>query len=355
MADNQIQISIGAVLDPSLESSTKEASDLLDSQFAKSQQSQVDATTSALDAQNQAYALSAAARAGSEADLTAQVQKAIDDRLEFEMEGMDVDSASYAALESEKEKIDQAFANSHSENMSKMAQEDAKSWMSMLAPFNNVLNQMLSGHANWARIEENLMRQLIMKMVEEAEQEVVAWIAGEAAKTAATNAGNTARTASTAAGASASAAAEGSAMKTSAMGHAYSAAAAVYDDVAQIPYIGWILAPAAAGAALAAVLALGGNIPSFASGAWELPHDTLAQVHKGEMVLPAGPAAALRSGFALPGQTTNNALATTHQWNYAPTINGVPEHNVMDELRNNSAEFLSFVRGLTRGGSVRFA
>ena len=35
---------------------------------------------------------------------------------------------------------------------------------------------------------------------------------------------------------------------------------------------------------------------SFAVGAWELPHDMIAQVHAGEMIIPAGPAAAIRAG-----------------------------------------------------------
>ena len=59
------------------------------------------------------------------------------------------------------------------------------------------------------------------------------------------------------------------------------------------------LGPAAAGPAAAgsaAVMAVAQSIPSFAVGAWNLPSDTLAQVHAGEMIIPAGPAAAIRAG-----------------------------------------------------------
>jgi hypothetical protein len=46
---------------------------------------------------------------------------------------------------------------------------------------------------------------------------------------------------------------------------------------------------------------------------------------------------------------------TEHHWSYAPTIQGVPERNVMDELRASSGEFMSFIQGLSRNGAMRFA
>jgi hypothetical protein len=79
--------------------------------------------------------------------------------------------------------------------------------------------------------------------------------------------------------------------------------AAVYDDVAQIPYVGWVLAPPAAAAAAAAVLAFGSNIPGLAVGAWNLPNDTLAQLHAGETVLPADFASGFRQAVAGTGNT----------------------------------------------------
>src|SRR5581483_5818863 len=54
-----------------------------------------------------------------------------------------------------------------------------------------------------------------------------------------------------------------------------------YAAVAQIPYVGWILAPIAAGAAFAAVAAYEG-LASLDVGAWNVPHDMVAQIHKGE-------------------------------------------------------------------------
>jgi hypothetical protein len=44
------------------------------------------------------------------------------------------------------------------------------------------------------------------------------------------------------------------------------------------------------------VSAFGGDLPSFAVGAWSLPSDMIAQVHKGEMIVPAYAAEAMRAG-----------------------------------------------------------
>jgi hypothetical protein len=71
------------------------------------------------------------------------------------------------------------------------------------------------------------------------------------------------------------------------------AAAGAYNAVVGIPIIGPILAPVAAGVAFAAVSAF---MPSFAVGSWELPGDMIAQVHKGEMIIPAAQAAQVRDG-----------------------------------------------------------
>jgi hypothetical protein len=117
----------------------------------------------------------------------------------------------------------------------------------------------------------------------------------EQAKNAATAAGEAQRTVIVTAGAEAQGAAEGGAAKASIAKHAASAAAAVFDDVAQIPYVGWILAPVAAGAAFAGVMAYDALVPSFDVGAFNLPSTGLARVHAGETILPAdGTAQAFR-------------------------------------------------------------
>ena len=183
----------------------------------------------------------------------------------------------------------------------------------------------------------------------------------EAAKTAAVTAGETARNTVKSAG-NAVGLAEQAAAKTEVIASdADQAASGAYSSAAQVPYIGWLIAPAAAATAAAAVMAYaeGGQLRV---GAALQP----TMLHKDEMVWPGWAAHGARNmlasfsagDFSVPrgGDTFTRSQSdtTTHQWNYAPTIQGVPEHNVMDELRSNAAEFTSFIRGLSRGGSMRF-
>lgn len=88
--------------------------------------------------------------------------------------------------------------------------------------------------------------------------------------------------------------------------HAAVAAAGAYAALASIPFVGPVIAPVAAAAALVGVLALGKSLFSAAGGWGEVPQDgMITQLHKKEMVLPASIAEPLRQslagGFGLPG------------------------------------------------------
>jgi hypothetical protein len=77
------------------------------------------------------------------------------------------------------------------------------------------------------------------------------------------------------------------------MGDAAQAAAGVYADVAQIPVVGWLLAPPAAAAAFAAVAAYDAMIPSAERG-MAVTDEGLMMAHENEMVLPAELASRVR-------------------------------------------------------------
>lgn len=120
------------------------------------------------------------------------------------------------------------------------------------------------------------------------------WVMTETAKTGATTTGVAARTAAQTAGATEGKIAETANASESILKSAGTAAAAVYADVAEIPVVGWILAPIAAAAAFAGVMAF----DSFDKGTDYVPHDMLAQIHKGEMIVPERHAAQIRSGIS---------------------------------------------------------
>lgn len=108
---------------------------------------------------------------------------------------------------------------------------------------------------------------------------------GESARTAAVMTGNAARTtAVVAANASQKAVAATTGAQT-VMADAAKAYSGVYASVAQIPYVGWILAPAAASAAFAAVAAYQ-SLASLDVGTMYVPRNMPAMLHEGEAVLP---------------------------------------------------------------------
>ena len=119
--------------------------------------------------------------------------------------------------------------------------------------------------------------------------------ATEGAKTIATETGVATRTATEVAGAATSKGLTISTALTEIGAKAVSAAAGVYSAIAGIPYVGPFLAPAAAAAALGAVMAFGNKIFSAEQGFGSVPYDgAMTSLHKEEMVLPAKYANPLR-------------------------------------------------------------
>ena len=159
--------------------------------------------------------------------------------------------------------------------------------------FSQAITGMILGTRGFEQSMVRLARTILAHFVDLGVKLVVNWIRTELAKTAATKTGNATRTASNVEAAKESGSADGEAAKKSIGKHAASAAAAVYDDVAQIPYVGWILAPPAAAAAFVAVEAFGSLVPTAERG-FDVPADTFAFLHKKEMVLPAALAERVR-------------------------------------------------------------
>jgi hypothetical protein len=141
------------------------------------------------------------------------------------------------------------------------------------------------------------------------EKMVMGWVGGEQAKTTATAAGATERTAiETTAAATSKTLTIGDALM-SIGARAAQAAASVYASIAAIPYVGPFLAPAAAGAAMVAVLGFGKSLMSAEGGMGSVPFDgAMTELHKQEMVLPRFLAEGVRD-MAEPGRIQSIAAA----------------------------------------------
>lgn len=160
----------------------------------------------------------------------------------------------------------------------------AESWAQSQA---KVLAGWLANQATHRTIETAQTATTATQAAARATAETAATTTSEAAQTAAKTAGVGARTSIDAAGAAASVSTKFGAMISSIMASAAETFAGVFG------FLSPIMGPAAAGPAVAAqgtVAAVASAVPavgSFAIGSWSLPGDTLANVHRGEMIVPA--------------------------------------------------------------------
>ena len=112
-----------------------------------------------------------------------------------------------------------------------------------------------------------------------------------------------------------------------------------------------IMGPVAAGPAAAAeatVLGVGSSLASFASGAWELPADMVAQIHAGEMIVQSWPAAAFRDMLSQGIATTNQVTV-----NYATHFNvsAMDAQGVKQFFKNNSKTIMRTINEDVRTGA----
>jgi hypothetical protein len=172
-------------------------------------------------------------------------------------------------------------------------------------------------------------------------QRIASWLGMEGAETAATTGGVAARTTVEAAGAVAGNATRIASNIATVTADAAVAAAGAFAAIAAIPFVGPFLAPPAAAAAEASVLAF---LPqaSLATGSWSLPSDMTAQLHAGEMVIPASFADGLRS----------NSGGSSMSMTYAPSVRG-DGNDVAGILRQQAAEFKSYIWHASRNGGLR--
>ena len=185
-----------------------------------------------------------------------------------------------------------------------------KDWDKVTATVNRDLDEMvtgvLRGTQTWQQAFLRLGGNVVTQMAKSTLKMGVNWAGAEAKRLAleltTDQAMTDARIAQIAAGQVADASVD---IKPSVLKHAGSAAAAVYDDVSQIPYVGWVLAPPAAAAAFAAVAAF-----SAEDGMLSVPFDGAHIIgHAQEMMLPASIANPMRNFFTDGNNIQPNAQA----------------------------------------------
>ena len=231
--------------------------------------------------------------------------------------------------------------NHHAGQTGQTANKDwAKSFSNLQGTINSSVTGMIMGTTTWQKAVQKLTQTALSDFLKATEQSAEKWLVSELTKTEGTTAGVTARTEAESAGQSAGLAEMLMGALKSISTSAATAAANTYSSVSQIPYVGWILAPAAAAAAFAAVIAFGGKLPSSAGGLWNVPSDTMAFIHKQETILPAHIAQPMRDFF-----TGGGAAAGGGGGNFAITIQAIDTQTGAQFLMNNAG---AIAQGLAR-------
>ena len=165
---------------------------------------------------------------------------------------------------------------------------------------------IIKGQETLRQAVSNVLLSIVQSFIQARIRSVADWAAGVAAQSAATSAGEATKTGAVLAGTAARSSAEASASAASGATTIVTIGKSIVASAAEtfagiFGFLSPLLGPAAAGPAVAGqatVLAAGAALPSFATGAWSLPADMIAQVHRGEMIVPAGPAARMRDAAA---------------------------------------------------------
>ncbi len=167
--------------------------------------------------------------------------------------------------------------------LEKQQQQWNKTFDMMQRGFQKVFLNMFQQTQTFGQFFQQMGQQMASNWLASLARMGAEWIAHQALLTLATITGNTVRTASDVAAAEASKTASKDSGSSKVIGDAKEAAANVYANVSDIPYVGWILAPAAAATAFAAVMAFN----SFDKGTPFVDQDQVARIHKGERIIPA--------------------------------------------------------------------
>lgn len=283
------------------------------------------------------------------ADLKAELDKehdAVDQSFDQQAALYATDSAKYNQVMQDKANADARFANEKTRLDLEASKESAKQWTSAFNTIEKSLDQMLQGvlqgTQTMGQMFQRLAQSLVLSLGEAALKMGLDWLKMEAQKTAASIAGNQVRATSQAEATAQGAAMQSSANSESILKDASGAAAGTFNSVAQIPYVGWILAPIAAGAAFAAVAAF----DSFDVGTPNVPRDMLAQIHQGEAIVPARQAQKWRDGDLGIGGGNSQPDVHTHFH-----ISSLDSAGVSKMMQKHSSAIGAAVAQAARGGS----
>jgi len=213
---------------------------------------------------------------------------------------------------------------------------------------------MLEGQRTLKDSVRGMLLQIIEMFVQARIRTVAEWLAGTMAQTQASVVSESVKTSAVSAGTSARSALENSASSVSMAGTFTNVLKSILASASQtfagiFGFLSPVLGPAAIGPAAAGeatVMAAASALPSFAVGAWSLPNDMVAQVHQGEMIIPAGPAAMMRSAFS---GGDRGPVTVQHSTNFH--VSALDSQSVSQFFRQNGKHIMRSINDSVRVGA----
>lgn len=321
-------------------------------------------------------------------------------RLSSLIASLDKETDAYRKATEEKNKLDaqhQAVVEQYNREAAAAAAQTAQrqqqvyqqAFEGISSSASNAFSGYMSGSETWLRAEQQVGRSILSSFTSMAQQMASRWAATQLAEQMAskqtqsavavaqeqgqsglwqllsrsvglTTASQAGQTAAVTSGVTArqsiqsSAEAQGAAVHAATgaktvMSDAATAFSGTYSSVSQIPFVGWILAPAAAAAAFAAVAAYS-SLASFDTGSWEVPHDMVAQIHQGEMIVPRTYAESMRSNGGAGGG--NGGSSSSVSATYAPTFHGAGGGDMRAQSRRDFEAMKRWTVDQTRNGRL---
>ena len=223
----------------------------------------------------------------------------------------------------------------------KAAEEAAKPWDKAFGVIENSLDSMLEGILRGTQTTDEAFRRLagnlVLSMINASTKSMMNWVKDRMMEATGSVQADTIKTASKLSSNATAIASDKAAASQGIMASAAEAAGKVYESVAAIPYVGWILAPAAAAGAFATVAAYN----SFEVGTNLVPEDMQASIHKGERIVPKADNEKLMQ--AVESGTGGGGAVHLH-------VNAMDSKDVKRFLSKNNKAIGKQVQSYMRGG-----
>jgi hypothetical protein len=301
----------------------------------RAQREHLSETTSSLKEQLSSHQISAQEEHDAEIAAINSAQSIVVEAYEKRLASMDKEADAYKKLKAEELAAEAQFHKQIQAADTQLAAEEMAKWKQLGASIQSSFNTAIDGIIFHGKSLQQTMVSIAQGILESflhmGEQMLEDWIAKEVMKEFFSKSTDTAS-------------ALGQISDASAI-----AGANTFASISAIPIVGPELAPGAAASAVSETMAFA-SLLSCDVGAWELPSDMPAMLHKGEMVVPQNFASGLRANGGMGG----GGDGVTFNTHYYPTINMRDPTSLKDMLQGSGAELFDAIqRGYRTGLPMR--